>query len=173
MPGTPDYLTLEAHRDAPLFLELVFRWAFAGLLTAFLGLALANAFGQRPATSTVRASTAEVELLAPERLRSGLYYESRFTIRARRELRDAHLVLDRGWIEGITINTVEPSPLGEASRDGRLAFRLGHVPRGDEHVLWLQQQVNPTAFGRREQGVELFDGTDRLLRLSHSATIFP
>jgi hypothetical protein len=35
------------------------------------------------------------------------------------------LVLDSGWGEGVTINTIEPSPVGEASRDGKLVFDLG------------------------------------------------
>lgn len=57
---------------------------------------------------------------------------------------------------------VEPSPLGEGSRDGKLVFELGRVPAGRKHLFFLQLQVNPTNVGHRSQDVQLFDG-DRLL----------
>ena len=69
-------------------------------------------------------------------------------------------MLDPGWVEGITLNTVVPSPVGEANRDGKIAFDLGHVPAGTEHVLFLHFQVNPTEVGRRPQDVQLLDGRD-------------
>ncbi len=80
---------------------------------------------------------------------------SRFTIRAEREIEAATLVLDPGWLEGITLNTLEPSPIGEANRDGRIALDLGRVPAGTKHVFFLHFQVNPTEVGRRSQDVEL------------------
>ena len=87
---------------------------------------------------------------------------ARFTIRAEREIeRDARA--RPGWLEGITLNTVEPSPVGEASRDGKIALDLGHVRAGTEYVLFLHFQVNPTNVGRRSQDVELHDGETPLL----------
>ena len=38
------------------------------------------------------------------------------------------VVLDPGWLEGMTLNTVEPSPVGESSRDGRIASSSGTSP---------------------------------------------
>jgi hypothetical protein len=110
---------------------------------------------------------------APERVRGGLLYQARFTIDARRELREATLVLDPGWAEGITINTIEPSPVGEASRDGKLVFELGRIPAGGEHILFVQLQVNPTNVGRRSQDVELFDGPEQLATVERTITVFP
>jgi hypothetical protein len=98
---------------------------------------------------------------------------SRFTIRAERELKNATLVLDPGWMEGMTLNSLEPAPIGEASRDGKLVLELGHVPAGQEHVVFLQFQVNPTNTGRRSQDVELLDDTTSLLTLDRSVTVFP
>ena len=54
----------------------------------------------------------------------------------------------------MTLNTLEPAPVGEASRDGRIALDLGHIPAGDEHVLFLHFQVNPTDVGRRAADVD-------------------
>jgi hypothetical protein len=82
-------------------------------------------------------------------------------------------VLDPDWLEDITLNTVEPAPVGEASRDGRIALQLGRIPAGDEHVLFLHYQVNPNALGRRSQDVELYDGERLLLSLDRDAIVWP
>jgi hypothetical protein len=71
------------------------------------------------------------------------------------------------------LNTVEPAPLGEASRDGRIALELGRVPAGDEHRLYLHFQVNPTAVGARSQDVELYDGEELLLSVDRDALVWP
>ena len=68
---------------------------------------------------------------------------------------------------------IEPGPVGEASRDGRLAFQLGHVPAGGSFVLYLDYQVNPTTVGRRRQVVDLSDGPQHLLTVRRTLTVFP
>ena len=172
--STPDQLTLKRHRDLVGRENRPYaRWALLTLLGLLCLLGLLNAFGQRPQTHTASANGAELEVYSPERLRSGLFFMSRFTIRAERELESATLVLDPGWLEGITLNTLAPSPVGEASRDGKLAFDLGHVRAGTEHVFFLHFQVNPTEVGRRPQDVELFDGETPLLHIDRTVTVYP
>jgi hypothetical protein len=149
------------------------RRGLLALLAVFLVLGLLNVFGQRPETSSAALAEGELEVTAPDRVRGGLYYQARFTVRAREELENATLVLDSGWAEGITINTLVPSPVGEASRDGRLVFELGRVPRGQKHVFYLQLQVNPTNVGRRSQDVELYDGERFLVAVDRTVTVFP
>src|SRR5205823_9043454 len=130
----PDSIVLRRHRD------LVGRrheiWVRRGLLVV-LGvvpaLALANLFGQRPSPATASSPAASLELYTSARVRGGLLVEARFRVTARRELKKAILELDRGWLEGMTINTIEPSPIGEGSHDGKLVLELGHVPKGDTY----------------------------------------
>ena len=172
--SVPDQLTLRHHRD------LVARerrpWARRALLTllgAVIVLGLLNVFGQRPATAVAETATASLKVYSPTRVRGGVIYEARFTIEARREIENATLVLDSGWLEGMTLNTVAPGPIGEASRDGRLALELGRVPAGRRHLFFLQFQVNPTNVGRRSQDVELHDGETLLARVDRTITIFP
>jgi len=136
-------------------------------------LGLLNAFGQRPATATTEADAATLEVYSPSRVRGGLLFEARFTITARRELKEATLVLGRGWLEGMTVNTIEPSPLGEASRDGDLSLELGHIPAGEKYVLFVQFQVNPTNVGHRKRTVELDDGEERILTYEKAITVYP
>ena len=172
--AVPDQLTPARHRDLEGRENRPYvRWALLTLLGVLCLLGLANAFGQRPETLTAAGDGVELEVYSPERLRSGLFFMSRFTIRAERELEAATLVLDPGWLEGITLNTLVPAPVGEANRDGKIAFDLGRVRRGTEHVFFLHFQVNPTEVGRRPQDVELLDGETPLLRLDRTVTIFP
>jgi hypothetical protein len=170
----PDTIVLKRDRDlAKRSKELWVRRTLLGLLTAFLILALLNVFGQRSTTSSTTAPAATLAIHSPTALRSGLVFETRLRIFATQEIKDAILVLSPEWIEGITFNTIEPGPIGEASRNGRLSFDLGHIPQGQEYSLYLQMQVNPTTFGGRTQETQLFDGQTLLLTSSRDVTIFP
>jgi hypothetical protein len=91
-----------------------------------------------------------------------------------RELKNAMLVLDPGWAEGMAINTIEPSPLGQGSKNGRLTFQLGHVPAGESYILFMEFQVNPTNIAwRRPQNVELDDGDTKVLTIHRDVFIYP
>jgi hypothetical protein len=173
MPA-PEGLTLRHHRDLEGREKRPFaRRALLGLLGAFLVLGLLNAFGQRPASAVASTDGVELEVYSPMKVRSGLYFMSRFTITTEREIGRATLVLDPGWLEGMTLNTLEPSPIGEANRDGRLAFELGRIPAGTKHVFFLHFQVNPTNVGRRSQDVDLMDGDEQLLHVDRTVSVFP
>jgi hypothetical protein len=169
----PDQLVLKVARDREGRRDVTARRIAVAALVVLLALGLLNFFGQRPATTAADADAATLEVYAPERVRGGLFYEARFTIEAREEVEEATLVLDSGWAEGITINTVAPGPIGEASRDGRLAFELGRIPAGQKHVLFLQLQVNPTNVGHRAQDVELYDGDQLLATIDRTITVWP
>jgi hypothetical protein len=171
----PDTLVLERHRDLEGRRKTVWvRRAILGLIALFVLLGVANVFGQRPATTYARAPAATLKLYAPSRLRGGLLFSARFHVYAHADLKKATLVLDPGWAEGMSINTIEPSPVGEASKDGRLSLDLGHIPAGQSHILFVQFQVNPTNVAwHRPARVELDDGNQRVLRIDHSFTIFP
>jgi hypothetical protein len=173
MAQTPQFLTLRHNRDRTGTTEVRVRRTVVTVLSLVLLAGLLNAFGQRPETSKAGTGKATLKVYAPSRLRGGLYYQARFTITAREDLKNATLVLDPGWGEGITINTIEPSPVGEASRDGDLVFELGHVKAGTSYILFVQQQVNPTNVGRRSQDVALYDGDTFLTSIDRTVTVFP
>jgi hypothetical protein len=172
--STPEGINLARHRDLDGR-----RWhpwlrrGLLGLVVVVLLLALLDVFGQQPSTTRADSSVAALEISAPHALRGGLIFQSRFTIETRQELKEATLVLGPGWLDGLTVNTVEPSPVNEASRDGRLALELGHLPAGAKHVLYVEYQVNPTTVGRRTQRVELDDGEQEILSTHQTLTVFP
>ena len=170
----PDFLTLTHHRDLTGRERRPFaRWLLLTLIGLLLAFGLLNVFGQRPHTAIRASPVASLKVYSPTKLRSGLYFMSRFTIKAHEEIEDATLVLDPGWLEGMTLNTLEPAPVGEANRDGRIALELGRIPAGTTHRLFLHFQVNPTNVGRRSQDVDLEDGERRLIHVDRTVTIWP
>jgi hypothetical protein len=171
----PDTLVLKRHRDfAGRRYTLWPRWAILALIAAFCLLGLLNVFGQRPTSVSADSPAAKLTLYAPTKLRGGLLFSARFHLTAHRELKNAMLVLDPGWAEGMAINTIEPSPLGEGSKNGRLTFQLGHVPAGESHILFMEFQVNPTNIAwHRSQNVELDDGDSKVLSIERDVVIYP
>jgi len=169
----PDQLTLKVNRDREGRRDHLLRRVLVALLSIFILAGALNVFGQRPQTTSVAGPAAQLSVYAPMRVRGGLYYEARFHVRANRDLKNATLVLDSGWAEGITINTVEPSPVGEASENGKLVFELGHVPANHTYLFFMQMQVNPTNVGHRDQNVELRDGDEHIVTVERTITVFP
>jgi hypothetical protein len=151
-------------------------WARRAVLT-LLGLlvlaALANRIGQRPADHVVRTPAATMRLTAPKRVRGGLFFQSRVDIRAGQAIDHPRLVLDRGWVEGMQVNSIEPAPVGEASRNGRVVLSYDALQAGDVLVVWLQFEVNPTNVGRRPYGIALNDAEQPVARLDRNITVLP
>jgi hypothetical protein len=174
MADIPDGVVLRRDRDlAGRGYEIWIRRGLFALLPVIVILALLNVFGQRPVVRTESVSAATLKLFAPPRLRSGLLYEARFRVTAHRDLKSATLVLGPGWLESMTVNTIEPTPVSEASDNGRLSLELGHIPAGGSYLLFMQFQTNPTNVGHRSAPVTLLDGDEELLHIDRSITIFP
>jgi hypothetical protein len=170
----PDTIILSRDRDlGPRQNDIWIRRVLFGLICLVPVLALFNLFGQRPETVTATAAAAQLSVSAPSRVRGGLLYQARFTITAKQKLDQAELVLARGWIHDLTINTMEPSPTSESSQDGQLGLDLGPIDAGQTYVLFIDYQVNPTNVGRQDQTVTLYDGNQALVTLHRTLTVFP
>jgi hypothetical protein len=170
----PDRIDLRRDRD------LVGRsrhpWVRRGLVVLVavpVALALANVFGQHQSPVATRAGAATLTVNAPSAVRGGLLFTAAFTVRARDDLKKATLVLDPGWIDGMQVNSVNPQPVDEASREGRVVLDLGHVPAGQLVTYWIEFQVDPATVGRRRQNVGLDDGPTRILVARRTLTVHP
>jgi hypothetical protein len=151
-------------------------WVRRAMLTLLAVIALAallNRFGQSPAQTTARAAAATLRLSAPERVRGGLFFQSRLDIRAAQAIDHPRIVLDPGWVEGMQVNSIEPAPVGEASRDGRIVLSYDALEAGDVLRVWFQFEVNPTNVGHRSYAVELDDSERPVARLAPSITALP
>jgi hypothetical protein len=177
LPGVADLPeTLDRRGAVDLHDRNVEPWVRLAILLLFAGFCaagVANVFGQKTSETRENGRAADLEVEAPSASRGGLIYQVRFRVQAHRDLAEPALVLDPGWFEGLTINTFQPDPAEWGHRDGRNVLLYGPVAAGEQLVARLQFQVNPTAIGRREQGVALEDGGEVLLRLDHGMTIFP
>jgi len=71
------------------------------------------------------------------------------------------------------VNSIEPSPVGEASRDGRVVLSYDGLKAGERLVVWLEFEVNPTNTGHRSYGLELDDADTRIAAIDRRITIFP
>ena len=175
MADQPDGIVLTRHRD--LHGRGWHPWVrrtLVGLVALVALLALFGFVGQHPSTKRATTPAATLAVNSPDSVRGGLLYQARFTILAHQDLKNATLVLGSKWIDGLTLNTIEPSPVNEASRgDGDLALELGHIAAGATYVLYLDYQVNPTTIGSRRLRVELEDGEQPITSITRTQRIWP
>jgi hypothetical protein len=170
----PDHLRRERHRDHQG--RAYQPWMRRFVLTVFLALVvlgLLNVFGQRSETTRAASAAATLEVRGPTKVRGGLLYQERITVRALRAIQFPRLVLSQGWADGLQINTIEPQPQSESSRDGKLVFSYDRMQAGDKLELWIDYQVNPTHIGTTDTSVELDAQDVPLVHLDRSLTSFP
>lgn len=134
-------------------------WARRAVLvamTVLIVLALTGRFGQTEhVTSAPPHPAAKLELRAPQALRSGLLWRARITITARTRIKEPQLILAPGWVSGMQLNTVAPNATEEDSRHERLVLTYPTIDAGEQLVVHLQLQVNPTTSGRQDLSVAL------------------
>lgn len=97
-------------------------------LLAVLGIpllpALTGAIGQSTRSLVAGGAGARLRVEVPDVLRGGLMWRARIAVRATRTIRHRRIILGPGFLEGMQVNTIEPSPQSEASRGP-------HVVTGD------------------------------------------
>jgi hypothetical protein len=170
----PDHLDAVRHRE--LQGRLREPWMRRLILTVFLAtiaLALANVFGQQSGVTTAAVPSAVLSVDAPTTVRGGLLFQARIEVVAHSAIDHPRLVLDEGWLQGMQVNTIEPSPVGEASRDGRAVLSYDGLAAGDRLVVWFQFQSDPTYTGSREQDIELDDADTPVARIDRTLHVLP
>jgi hypothetical protein len=168
---------LDMGQDRDLVGREKHQWLRRAGLTALLLLVLAaalNVFGQREIESNASSPQASLQVTAPEHLRQGLTFEGQFRVEAHDQLAEPTLVLAPGWLDSVTLNSLEPAPKDETSRpDGSLALLFPSIPASGALTFNTMWQVNPTAFGRKPTDVQLLDGDTELASIDRTTTIYP
>jgi hypothetical protein len=149
------------------------RRAVLALLAAIPVLALIGVFGQRTDRTEADAPQAALTLAGPTRLRGGLLFQWKINVVARQRIAQPKLVLDEGFLNGLTVNTIEPQASQELNRDGRVVLEYDAVAAGEQLTVWIQYQVNPTTVGERTVRVELDDGQTRVATIAKHVRVFP
>jgi hypothetical protein len=154
--------------------EIWIRRFFMAVLLAVVVLALCNVVGQRATTATAHSATADLTVHAPTRVRPGLLFQAKLTILAHQALPKVTLVLGSGWINGLTLNTAEPSPSTQTSGPGgSLILSLGSLRAGQTFVQYLDYQVNPTSLSSRRQLISVESNGAPLVSVLRTMTIVP
>jgi hypothetical protein len=144
------------------------------ILLLFVGAGLLSLFGQTPETIRSTADRAALSLTAPGTVRGGLLYQTQITVTAGPDgLHKPELALSSGFIDGITLNTLEPSPVEEDSSNGNLILTFAALEPGETLTVWLDGQVNPTTVGSRTQHLELREDGDPVTGLSSPVKVLP
>jgi hypothetical protein len=149
------------------------RRALLVLLAVPVILGVSGALGQETTTRSATGPQARLTLDAPSVVRGGLMWRARISVQALRTISHPRLILAPGYINGMQMNTIEPSPTGEASRGAQLVFSYDELSAGDELVVYLQFQTNPTTMGGQDATVVLDDATRPLARVDHTITVLP
>jgi hypothetical protein len=165
---TDTYRDLEGRNSEPWTRRILLL-----VIAAIPVLALLNVFGQSDEHSQASAPAAALSLSAPAKVRGGLLFQSKITVDAHRQLSQPKLVLSPGFLNGLTVNTIEPAASQELSRNGSLVLEYGVIPAGQRMNVWIQYQVNPTTVGRRTQRLELDDGDNPVVAITRSFRSLP
>ncbi|MCA1677460.1 MAG: hypothetical protein LC777_00165 [Actinobacteria bacterium] len=146
-------------------------------LLAVLGvpllLALTGRIGQPTMPELAAGASARLRVEVPAVLRGGLMWRARIAVRATGAIKHPRIILGPGFVEGMQLNTIEPSAVSEASRGSRVVLSYDGLEAGDELVVYLQLQVNPTTVGDQDTSVQLDDETAMVARVIHITTVLP
>ena len=174
MSDLPQGIDLPRHRDFEgKRLGQWLRHLFLLLLTVFVVAALLNAFGARTSTSEAGAAAATLKVTAPERVRGGLLYQARIEIEAHEAIGAPTLVLDKGWIEETTLNTLEPEPAETTSDAGHLKIRYPPLQPGRNLAVYISLQANPNDVGTHNGDVALYDAGEPIATVDRTQINFP
>ena len=152
----------------------VFRLVTTAVFVAFVLMGALNVFGQQPSTSVVAGRVATMRVSTPARLRLGLVFQTRVDISAAARIASPTVVLSPAWFDGMTLNSVYPTPTAQTGRSGGVSFSFPPLAAGRELTVWFEWSVNPTNVAwRRPELIQLSDGARRLLDIHRSVTVFP
>jgi hypothetical protein len=143
------------------------------VLALIVLLALLDVFGQHPSTSRASTSFATLEVQSPTTLRGGLIFQTRLTVHARTTIAHPTLVLQHGWFESMSVNSIVPNPANQASVDGTLRLTYPRLDAGHTSSVWIYFQVNPTNLGRRSEDVALEGARGQRVVVRRSVTVLP
>ena len=171
MPGsirTDTYRDLKGRNAHPWH-----RRGILALLAVIPILALFGVFGQRTDRTDAKAPQATLTMSGPSRLRGGLLFQWKLQVLAQQDLAKPKLTLDEGFLNGLTVNTIEPQASQELNRNGHLVLEYDTLNAGQQLTVWVQYQVNPTTVGSRTARVELDDGDAPISSITRHVTVFP
>ena len=149
-------------------------WWRLGILVLILGVALSGILGGAPAP-TVRAASdaASIAVTTPDRLRNGMFFETRIAATATRPIADAVVAIPAALWRDATINTMIPAPTEEAFVDGEFRFHFGPLDAGETVAFKIDGQMNPPRFSGAGGRIRLLDGDAERVAVPVTLKVIP
>jgi hypothetical protein len=144
------------------------------ILGALVAIATTGLLGGRSSPITVvsaPAASLEVKLARP--LRSGLFFETRIRIVARRDIPKPVVGVDATLWRDLTINSHIPAAADESFKGGQYRFEYGALKTGDTLEIKIDGQTNPPLIGYLTGNITLLDGDTRLTETHLSIPVLP
>ncbi len=149
-------------------------WWRLGILALILALALSGILGGAPAPTARAASAgASLTVISPDRLRNGMFFETRIAAVAKRPIGDAVIAVPAAMWRDITVNTMIPAPAEEAFAGGEFRFHFGPLDAGERLGWKVDGQMNPPRFGNSNGRIRLLDGETEVVALPVTLTVIP
>jgi hypothetical protein len=149
------------------------RRALLAVLGTIALLALLDVFGQHPSTSRASSGFATLAVQSPSTLRGGLIFQTRIAIHARTTIEHPTLVLEHGWFESMSVNSMVPDPVSQTTVGGEVHLAFPKLAAGQTSTFWVYFQVNPTNIGRRSEDVLLQGAPGQRLAVHRTVTVLP
>ena len=110
---------------------------------------------------------------SPSRLRGGLIFQTRITVHAHTRIAHPTLVLQHGWFESMSVNSIVPNPVSQSTDNGTVRMGFPALAAGHSSTVWIYFQVNPTNVGRRSEDVTLEGARGERVVVRRTVTVFP
>lgn len=128
------------------------------VLGAMLAMASTGMLGGAPAPVTiVNAPGASLQLKVARPLRSGLFFETRILVTARRAIAKPVVGVDASLWRDLTINSQIPAPAEERFEQGQYRFEYGALKAGETLEVKIDGQTNPPLVGKVAGKITLLD----------------
>ena len=149
-------------------------WWRLGILALVLAVALFGFLGGAPAP-TVRAANdgASLAVTTPDRLRNGMFFETRISAVAKRPIADAVIAIPAAMWRDATINTMVPAPAEEGFVGGEFRFHFGPLGVGEKIGFKIDGQMNPPRFSSSSGRIRLLDGETEVVAVPVSLKVSP
>ncbi len=144
------------------------------VLGGLVATAMTGVLGGRPSpVYVVSTPIAALEVKLARPLRSGVFFETRIRIDARRDIAKPVIGIDSTLWRDLTINSHIPAAADESFKEGQYRFEYAPLKAGDTLEIKIDGQTNPPLVGKLAGNITLLDGDHRLAQMSVSIPVLP
>lgn len=149
-------------------------WWRLGILALILVVALFGLLGGGPApTSRVASTSAILAVTTPDRLRNGMFFETRISAMAKAPIADAVIAIPAALWRDVTVNTMIPAAAEEEFVDGEFRFHFGPLGVGEKLGFKIDGQMNPPRFRSSSGRIRLLDGEGEIAAVPVTLKVIP